>query len=160
MKWITRERPKVDRLACAWLIHRFIDQEPDFLFVPREQVLAGAERFGATPYDVPGVELGHSGPLCSFDVFLAKYRLDDPALRRMAQIVRGVDTHYPDLAEETSGLKAVILGLNANITDDQERVVRSRPIYDALHAWCNRAVRPPQGILGGITRLFTKGESR
>lgn len=160
MKWITRERPKVDRLACAWLIHRFIDQEPDFLFVPREQVLAGAERFGATPYDVPGVELGHSGPLCSFDAFLAKYRLDDPALRRMAQIVRGVDTHYPDLAEETSGLKAVILGLNANITDDQERVVRSRPIYDALHAWCNRAVRPPQGILGGITRLFTKGESR
>jgi hypothetical protein len=160
MKWITRERPKVDRLACAWLIHRFIDQEPDFLFVPREQVLAGAERFGAIPYDVPGVELGHSGPLCSFDAFLARYHLDDPALKRMAQIVRGVDTHYPDLAAETSGLKAVVLGLNANIADDMELVVRSRPMYDALYAWCDRLVRPPLSILGGIARLFMKGKPR
>ncbi len=160
MKWITRERPKVDRLACTWLIHRFIDREPEFLFVTRERVLAETERVGAIPYDMPGVELGHSGPLCSFDAFLEKYRLDDPALKRMAQIVRGVDTHYPDLAAETSGLKAVVLGLNANIADDRELVVRSRPIYDALYAWCDRLVRPPQGILGGIARLFMKGESR
>lgn len=157
MKWITRERPKVDRLACTWLIHRFIDNEPEFLFVPRDQVLVEAERLGAAPFDVPSVELGHSGPLCSFDAFLAKYHLDDPALKRMAQIVRGVDTHYPDLAGETSGLKAVVLGLNANIADDQELLIRSRPIYDALYAWCVRLVRPPQGLLGGIARLFTKG---
>jgi len=124
-------------------------------------VLAGAERFGAAiPYDVPGVELGHSGPLCSFDAFLARYHLDDPALKRMAQIVRGVDTHYPDLAAETSGLKAVVLGLNANIADDMELVVRSRPMYDALYAWCDRLVRPPLGILGGIARLFMKGKPR
>lgn len=160
MKWITREHPKVDRLACTWLIHRFIDKEPEFLFVSREQVLAEAERVGAVPFDVPGAELGHVNPLCSFDAFLEKYRLDDPALKRMAQIVRGVDTHYPDLAAETSGLKAVVLGLNANIADDRELVVRSRPMYDALYAWCDRLVRPPQGILGGIARLFMKGRSR
>lgn len=159
MKWITRERPKVDRLACTWLIGRFIDKEPEFLFVPQELVLTEAERRGAIPYDVPSVELGHSGPLCSFDAFLAKYRLDDPALKRMAPIVRGVDTNYPDLAGETFGLKAVILGLSANIVDDHELVVRSRPMYDALHAWCDRLVRPPQGLLGDITRYFTKGRS-
>ncbi|MCM8621455.1 MAG: chromate resistance protein [Candidatus Accumulibacter sp.] len=160
MKWITRERPKVDRLACAWLIHRFIDKEPEFLFVHRDQVLTEAERLDAMPFDVPGVELGHRGPMCSFDAFIEKYRLDDPALKRLAYIVRGVDTHYPDLAAETSGLKAVVLGLNANIADDMELVVRSRPTYDALYAWCDRLVRPPQGILGGIARLFMKGRSR
>lgn len=160
MKWITRERPKVDRLACAWLIGRFIDKEPEFLFVPRDQVLTEAERCGALPFDIPDVELGHKGPMCSFDAFLAKYRLDDPALKRMAYIVRGVDTHYPDLADETFGLKAVVLGLNANIPDDQELVVRSRAVYDALYAWCERLVRPPQGILGGIARFFMKGRSR
>lgn len=160
MKWITRERPKVDRLACAWLIGRFIDKEPEFLFVPSDHVLAEAERCGALPFDIPGVELGHKNQMCSFDAFLAKYCLDDPALKRMAHIVRGVDTNYLDLAGETSGLKAVVLGLNTNLSDDQELVIRSRVLYDALYAWCERLVRPPQGILGRIARFFMKGRSR
>jgi hypothetical protein len=157
MKWITRERPKVDRLACAWLIGRFIDPQAEFLFVPREQVLAEAERLGATPFDMPGVELGHSGPLCSFDAFLAKYRLDDPALKRMGHIVRGVDTSYPDLADETGCLKAVVLGLNTLIADDHALVEQGRVVFDALHAWCGRPVRPPHGLLGSISQFFRKG---
>ncbi len=160
MKWITRERPKIDRLACIWLIRRFIDPEPEFLFAPRDQVMAEAERLGATPFDMPGVELGHTNPLCSFDAFLTKYRLDDPALKRMACIVRGVDTNYLDLSGETSGLKAVVLGLNANTPDDQELSSRGVVIFDALYAWCDRLVRPPQGIVGGIVRFFMKGRSK
>ena len=92
MKWVTREHPKIDRIACPWLIARFIDQEPEFLYVPADQVLTTAERTGAVPYDVLGVEMTHVGELCSFDAFLAKYRLDDPALQRLAGIVRGADT--------------------------------------------------------------------
>ena len=125
--------------------------------MPREQVLAEAARQGATPFDMPGVELGHSGPLCSFDAFLAKYHLDDPALRRMAHIVRGVDTSYPDLADETGGLKAVVLGLNAMTADDHALVEQGRVVFDALYAWCGRPMRSPHGLLGMVTRLFRKG---
>lgn len=159
MKWITRERPKIDRLACIWLVRRFIDPQAEFLFAPRERVLAEAERQGATPFDMPGVELGHSGPLCSFDAFLAKYRLNDPDLRRMAHIVRGVDTNYSDLAAETGGLKAVVLGLNAMTADDMELIERSRPVYDALYAWCARPLRPPHGLLGSISQFFREGST-
>jgi hypothetical protein len=96
MKWVTRERPKIDRIACPWLILRFIDQAPEFLFVPSDRVLAVAAESDAIPYDVPGVELSHVGELCSFDAFLRKYRLDDPALEQLAVIIRGADTGRPD----------------------------------------------------------------
>lgn len=159
MKWITRERPKVDRLACAWLIERFVDGEAEFLFVPSDQVMAEARRTGATPFDVPGAELGHSGPLCSFDAILDKYGLNDPALKRIGHIVRGADTRYPDLAAEAAGLQAIAVGLNAGIGDDSELLVQGRVLYDALYAWCARPVRLPPGWLGTLTRFFTKGST-
>ena len=107
MKWITRERPKIDRIACPWLIQRFIDPQAEFLYVPASLVLAQAAATGATPYDIPGVELSHVGDLCSFDAFIAKYRLDDPALARLATIVRGADTARLDLAPQSAGLYAI-----------------------------------------------------
>src|ERR687886_83103 len=113
MRWVTRERPKIDRIACPWLVARFVDPDPEFLYVPADRVLAVAEETGATPYDIPGVELGHDGPLCSFDAFLRKYRLDDPALQRIAVILRGADTSRHHLAPEAAGLFAVSIGLSA-----------------------------------------------
>src|SRR5262245_26036194 len=120
MKWVTRERPKVDRIACPWLIARFIDPEAEFLFAPADRVLQVAHETGATPFDVPGVELGHRGELCSFDAFLAKYALDDPSLRELAVIVRGADTERPDLAPQSPGLLALSLGLSALFANDHE----------------------------------------
>src|SRR3989344_4385959 len=118
MKWVTRERPKIDRIACPWLITRFIDQQPEFLFVPAGEVMAVAQEQGAIPYDVPGVELGHVGELCSFDAFLKKYHLTDPALQKLAVVVRAADTGRPDLAPEAEGLLAVSRGLSQNFRDD------------------------------------------
>lgn len=111
MKWVTRERPKIDRIACPWLIARFIDKMPEFLFVPTEQVLAVARETGAVPYDIPGVEMSHEGEFCSFDTFLKKYHLTDPALQQLAVIVRGADTSRLDLAPQAPGLLALSLGL-------------------------------------------------
>ena len=120
MKWITRERPKIDRVACPWLISRFIDREPELLFVPANRVLSQAAETGAIPYDVPGVELTHDGPLCSFDAFLKKYNLTESALGELAVIVRGADTARLDLAPQCAGLLAVSLGLSYNFQDDRE----------------------------------------
>jgi hypothetical protein len=159
MKWITRERPKVDRLACAWLIKRFVDPEAEILFSPARLVMDEAQSTGATPFDLPGVELGHSGPLCSFDAILGKYGLDDPALKRIAHIVRGADTRYPDLADEAAGLQAIAVGLNASIADDYELLAQGQVLYDALYAWCARPVRVPPGLLGALTRFFKKGRT-
>jgi hypothetical protein len=136
MKWVTRERPKIDRIACPWLVARFIDQTPDFLFVPAAEVMRVAERTGAVPYDVPGVELGHVGEQCSFDAFLLKYDLTDPALQRLAMIVRGADTARLELAPEAPGLLAVSLGLSRNFADDHEMLNNGMVVYDALFAWC------------------------
>ena len=136
MKWITRERPKIDRIACPWLIARFIDREPEFLFVPPDDVLAKARDHGAIPYDVPNVELSHVGELCSFDAFLRKYRLDDAALSELAIIVRGADTARPDLAPQAPGLLAISLGLSHNFRDDHEMLKHGVVMYDALYAWC------------------------
>jgi hypothetical protein len=136
MKWVTRERPKVDRIACPWLIARFIDEQPEFLYVPSNRVLAVAEETGAIPYDVPGVELSHVGDLCSFDAFLSKYGLDDPALHQLAIIVRGADTSRLDLTPQSAGLFAVSLGLSANVADDHEMLGHGMVMYDALYAWC------------------------
>ena len=135
MKWVTRERPKIDRIACPWLIARFIDAAPEFLFVPPAEVLAVAARDGATPYDVPDVELSHVGERCSFDAFLARYRLDDPALARLALIVRGADTGRPDLTPQSAGLLAVSLGLSHCFADDHEMLRHGMVLYDALYAW-------------------------
>src|SRR3546814_12831490 len=104
MKWITRERPKIDRIACPWLIERFIDKAPEFLYVPSADVLRVAEETGAIPYDIPGVELTHEGELCSFDAFLKKYYLTDPALQQLATIVRGADTSRLELTPQLPGL--------------------------------------------------------
>jgi hypothetical protein len=136
MKWVTRERPKIDRIACPWLVARFIDQQPEFLYVPSDRVLAVAGETGAIPYDVPGVELSHVGDLCSFDAFLAKYGLDDPALQQLAVIVRGADTSRLDLTPQSGGLFAISLGLSANFPDDHEMLRHGMIMYDALYSWC------------------------
>ena len=137
MKWITRERPKIDRIACPWLIGRFIDKQAEFLYVPRTEVLAVAETTGAIPYDVPGVELSHVGDRCSFDAFLAKYQLTDPALQQLAVIVRGADTSRLDLTPQSAGLLAISLGLSSRFKDDLEMLGHGLVMYDALFAWCN-----------------------
>ena len=136
MKWITRERPKIDRIACPWLVARFIDQEPEFLYVPAGDVLRMAEETGAIPYDIPGAELSHVGELCSFDAFLAKYGLDDPALQQLAVIVRGADTSRLDLTPQSAGLYALSLGLSQNFSKDHEMLEHGLTLYDALYAWC------------------------
>jgi len=139
MKWITRARPKIDRVACPWLIARFIDREPEFLFVAPADVVRLSREVGAIPYDVEGVELSHDGPLCSFDAFLKHYALDDAALHSLAVIVRGADTAMLDLAPQCAGLLAISLGLSRLYTDDHEQLRHGFVIYDALYAWLREA---------------------
>ncbi len=145
MKWITRARPKIDRIACPWLIARFIDKAPEFLFVPPEDVLRVAEETGAIPYDIPGVEFSHVGELCSFDAFLTRYALSDPALLQLAVIVRGADTARLDLAPQCAGLLAVSLGLSHNFADDHALLRHGLVMYDALYAWCQHGQRETHG---------------
>jgi hypothetical protein len=135
MRWVTRERPKIDRVACPWLIARFIDDSPEFLFVPADQVVAEATSKSAIPYDVPGVELTHEGPLCSFDALLKKYELHDPDLQDLAVIVRGADTARLDLAPQCPGLLAISLGLSHIFEDDHEQLKHGFVVYDAMYAW-------------------------
>jgi hypothetical protein len=138
MKWITREHAKVDRVACPWLIARFVDPAPQFLFVPAERVQAEATKQGAIPYDVPGAELGHQGPLCSFDALMAKYGLagKDPALDRLALVVRGADTSDKELTPESRGLEAIAGGFQRMGISDHEKLERQFPLYDALYLHC------------------------
>ena len=136
MKWITRERPKIDRIACPWLVSRFIDPGAQFLYVPPGDVLRFARDQDAIPYDIPGVELSHVGDLCSFDAFLKKYGIDDPALSTLAPIVRGADTSRLDLTPQSAGLYAISLGLSATFADDHEMLKHGMVLYDALYAWC------------------------
>jgi hypothetical protein len=138
MKWVTRARPKVDRIACAWLIGRFIDQHAEFLYVPAEEVLPTAEREGATPFDVPNVELGHHGTECSFDAILKRYKLTDPALHKLAAIVRGADTGVPDLTPQSPGLEAIAEGFRLTHSDDLLQLEHELHVYDALYAYCQR----------------------
>ena len=140
MKWITRERPKIDRIACPWLIARFIDQAAEFIFAPPADVKRLAQELDAIPFDVEGVELSHEGPLCSFDALLAKYQLDDPSLQELAVIVRGADTARLDLAPQAAGLLAISLGLSYNFSDDREQLKQGFVLYDALYSW-SRHVR-------------------
>lgn len=135
MQWITRERPKIDRLACAWLILRFIDSDAEILYVPSGDVVPTAERTGAIPFDVAGVEFSHYGAECSFDYFLKKYQLADPALHALAPIVRGADTDNHALAQQAAGLWAISAGLAYNIEDDQQLLRQGLVLYDALYTW-------------------------
>lgn len=153
MKWITRERPKIDRIACPWLIARFIDETPEFLYVPPGDVVRLARETGAIPYDIPGVELSHVDDLCSFDAFLSRYQLgEDAALRQLARIVRGADTSRLDLTPQSGGLYAISLGLSQVFADDQEMLGHGLVMYDALYAWCKHCQGethnwPPQMVM-------------
>ncbi|WP_276345562.1 chromate resistance protein ChrB domain-containing protein [Daejeonella sp. JGW-45] len=135
MRWITRERPKIDRLACPWLIKRFIDPEAEIFYVPLRDVIRRAEELNATPFDIPDVEFTHYQDKCTFDCFLEKYKLDDPALLTMALIVRGADTDAHHLASQASGLWAISAGLAFNYKDDKELLEQAEVIYDALYSW-------------------------
>jgi hypothetical protein len=145
MKWITRERPKIDRLACPWLILRFIDHEAEFLYVPTQDVLSIATTANAIPYDIPGVELTHDGPLCSFDAFLKKYAINDQALQQLADIVRAADTDTLEKSAQAPGLLAITLGLAANIPDDHALLQQALIIYDALYTWCQSLTQQRHG---------------
>jgi len=140
MKWITRERARVDRIACPWLITRFIDPRPEFLFVPAREVLAVSKRENAIPYDIPAVDLGHHGAQCSFDAFVDRYELSDPALTTLAAIVRGADTDDRGLTPESAGLYAAATGFQAISRDDFDNMTRQFPMYDAFYNYCQEQV--------------------
>ena len=142
MKWITRKNAKVDRVACPWLIRRFVDNRPEFLYVAAEEVRSVAEREGAIPYDVPEVELGHVDGRCSFESIIVKYGLKDPALDRLAQVVHGADVAADrDIAPEAAGLYAIAHGFAlVHGDDDHKKIELETPMYDALYAWCQKQV--------------------
>ncbi|MFS8084963.1 MAG: chromate resistance protein ChrB domain-containing protein [Acidobacteriota bacterium] len=135
-RWVTRERPKIDRIACPWLIRRFVDPRAEFLYVPKGAVFSVAESEGAIAYDIPGAPLEHDGEACSFDAFLRAFDLHDPALDDLAVIVRGADTGRPQLAPQAPGLLAISLGLSHNFPDDHAMLEHGMAVYDALYAWC------------------------
>jgi len=136
-RWVTRERPKIDRIACPWLISRFVDRDAEFLYVPTREVRDVANARDAVPYDVPDVHFSHEGDRCSFDAFIRHYRLErDPALARLALIVRGADTAQLELAAQAPGLAAVSLGLSRVFPDDHEMLKHGMVLYDAMYAWC------------------------
>jgi rhodanese-related sulfurtransferase len=135
-RWVTRERPKIDRIACPWLIARFVDGSAEFHYVPPKEVLQAAKERDAVPYDIPDVPFSHEGELCSFDAFLKHYRLADPALQELALIVRGADTARLELAPQAPGLAAISLGLSRNYGDDHQMLKHGMVMYDALYTWC------------------------
>jgi len=136
LKWITRSHAMVDRIACPWLIRKFVDSQAEFIYVPASQVLARAKELGAIPYDVKDIELGHRGDKCSFDAIMEKYELKDPALLEMAKIVRGADTQAKDLTPESRGLAAFARGFQTISAHDHENIQKQFPMYDAIYAYC------------------------
>jgi hypothetical protein len=165
MKWITRERPKIDRIACPWLISRFIDADAEIIYVPVGNVLTKAKELNATPFDIPGVEFTHYQDQCTFDYFLNKYQLTDPALHTMALIVRGADTDAHHLASQASGLWAISAGLGYNIKDDQELLKMGMVIYDGLYSWAKHLQKekhtqnPVDHILLEVYHTYLKDKS-
>jgi len=135
MKWITRERPKIDRIACPWLIRRFIDEQAEILYVPFEQVIEKSKELDAIPFDVPGVEFTHYGTYCTFDYFIKKYAISNKAVLAMAPIIRGADTDHHELSAQAAGLWAISAGLAYNFTNDQELLEKGMLLYDALYSW-------------------------
>jgi hypothetical protein len=143
MKWITREHPRVDRVACPWLVERFVDKQAEFIYVPSAEVAAEAQKRGATPYDIKDVELGHKGPECSFDAFVHKYGLDkDPGMAYMTKVIRGADTADKTITPESQGVEAILDGLRLqHYPNDQKQREASRPVLDALYAYCQEKVK-------------------
>jgi len=137
MKWITRERPKIDRIACPWLIKKFVDKDAEFIYVPKEQVFDKAKELDAIPYDIPGAEFAHYDEECTFDYIVKKHKLNEPALKQLSVIIRGADTHRFDLAPQAAGLWAISAGLSYNYKNDQEMLEVGMKMYDALYAWAN-----------------------
>jgi hypothetical protein len=135
MKWVTREKAKVDRIACPWLIKKFVDTKAEFLFVPVDRVLQVANEQSAIPFDAPNVELGHHGEECSFDAIIHKYSLKDAALLEVAKVVRGADTKNSDLTQESPGLNSIAEGFRIMTKDDYENMSKQWPVYDALYAF-------------------------
>lgn len=161
MKWVTREYVHVDRTACPWLIKRFIDSKPEFFFVPVEDIEEVATKEKAIPFDVPGAELGHKGDKCSFDAFIEKYKVNDPAVLEVAKIVRAADTDRPD-SPEAPGLEAVMTGISMGSKDDHEAITTAAPVYDALYTFCRlKLIREQhrteiENMDRGIRRQFLK----
>ncbi|MDB5124295.1 MAG: AraC family transcriptional regulator [Mucilaginibacter sp.] len=154
MKWITRERPKIDRIACPWLIKRFIDEDAGIIFVPFDQVLAKAQELGATPFDLPNVEYTHYKDQCTFDYFIKKHQLKDIALNRIANIVRGADTDRHDFAPQSAGLEAVFSGLAYNIKDDHELLELGMTIYDGLYSWAKHLHQLKHSQAGPVEQML------
>lgn len=166
MKWITREHPKIDRIACPWLIKRFIDKNAEIIYVPFDQVKAKATELSATPFDIPDVEFTHYGDECTFDYFMKKYKLDDPALKTVALIVRGADTDRHDIASQASGLWAISAGLSFNNKDDQQLLRKGLMVYDALYSWAKHlqsekhTANPAEHLLLEVYQKFLNQKSR
>jgi len=162
MKWITRERPKIDRIACPWLIKRFVDQDAEFIYVPFDQVIAKSKELNAIPFDLPDVEYTHYGDQCTFDYIIEKHALKDPALKTMAIIVRGADTDRHDIAAQSSGLWAISAGLSENIKDDHALLEKGMLIYDALYTWAKdlqkvkHTQNPIENLLVDVYKKFLK----
>lgn len=165
MKWITRERPKIDRIACPWLIKRFVDKDAEFIYAPFDQVIARSKELNAVPFDLPDVEYTHYGDQCTFDYIIRKHKLTDPALKIMAVIVRGADTDRHDLASQSSGLWAISAGLSENVQDDRELLAKGMMIYDALYTWAKdlRSVKhtqnPTENLLLDVYKKFLRQKS-
>ena len=139
MKWITRERPKIDRIACLWLIKRFVDHQAEFIYVPEDQVFHESKRLDAIPYDIPGAEYSHYGEDCTFDYIVKKHNITDEAVHQIAVIVRGADTNRFDIAQQAAGLWAISAGLSVNYKDDYEQLDIGMKMYDALYSWAKYA---------------------
>ena len=139
MKWITRERPKIDRIACPWLIKNFVDKDAVFIYVPKEEVFDKAKELDAIPYDIPGAEYSHEGEFCTFDYILKKHNLKDPVLMQLGLIIRGADTYRFDIAMQAAGLWAISAGLSYNYKEDHEMLEVGLKIYDALYSWAKFA---------------------
>jgi len=164
MRWITRERPKIDRIACPWLIKRFIDKEAEIVYVPFDQVARKARELDAIPFDVPDVEFTHYGEKCTFDALVEKYKIKDAAVQTMAVIVRGADTDRHDLAVQSSGLWAISAGLSYNHKDDHELLEKGMLIYDALYSWAKylqkekHTQQPFENLLLNVIKLLKPGK--
>ena len=165
MKWITREHPKIDRIACPWLIKRFVDKEAEFLYVPFDEVIPTSKMIDAIPFDLPDVEYTHYGDQCTFDYIIKKHKLNDPALHALAMIVRGADTDRHDIASQASGLWAISAGLAYNIKDDQQLLEQGMLIYDALYSWAKHLQKekhtqnPIENLLLDVYKKFLKQKS-
>jgi AraC-like DNA-binding protein len=162
MKWITRERPKIDRIACPWLIKNFVDKEAEFIYVPYGQVIQKSKELKAIPFDLPDVEYTHYGDQCTFDYIIKKHKLKDPALDALAAIVRGADTDRHDIATQSSGLWAISAGLSKNIENDQELLSKGMMLYDALYTWAKylqnekHTQNPFENLLLDVYKKFIK----